>query len=57
MLQDVFEMHFAKTPDEPVQSMPVRYIKTDTTKSLCRECSSEASSEGNSSGDSEDEWL
>ena len=48
-------MHFAKTPDEPVQSMLVCYIKTDATKSLRRESSSEASSEGNSAGDSEDE--
>ncbi|XP_054939932.1 bromodomain testis-specific protein isoform X2 [Physeter macrocephalus] len=55
MLQDVFEMHFAKIPDEPVESMPVRYIKTDTTETLGRERSSEASSADNSSGDSEDE--
>ncbi|XP_058993716.1 bromodomain testis-specific protein [Mustela lutreola] len=57
MLQDVFEMHFAKIPDEPVGSMPVCYIRTDTTKILGRESSSEASSEGNSSGDSEDERV
>ncbi|XP_058913524.1 bromodomain testis-specific protein isoform X2 [Kogia breviceps] len=55
MLQDVFEMHFAKIPDEPVESMPVCYIKTDTTETLGRERSSEASSADNSSGDSEDE--
>uniref|UniRef100_A0A4W2HAT8 Bromodomain testis-specific protein n=1 Tax=Bos indicus x Bos taurus TaxID=30522 RepID=A0A4W2HAT8_BOBOX len=57
MLQDVFEMHFAKIPDEPVESMPVCYVKTDTTKTLGRESSSEASSEDNSSGDSEDEQV
>ncbi|XP_045874618.1 bromodomain testis-specific protein [Meles meles] len=57
MLQDVFEMHFAKIPDEPVETMPVCYIRTDTTKILGRESSSEASSEGNSSGDSEDERV
>ncbi|XP_034876032.1 bromodomain testis-specific protein [Mirounga leonina] len=57
MLQDVFEMHFAKIPDEPVESMPVCYIKTDTTKILGRESNSEASSEENSSGDSEDERV
>ncbi|NIG61687.1 bromodomain testis-specific protein [Pontoporia blainvillei] len=47
-------MHFAKIPDEPVESMPVCYIKTDTTETLGRE-RSEASSADNSSGDSEDE--
>uniref|UniRef100_A0A452FCJ6 Bromodomain testis-specific protein n=1 Tax=Capra hircus TaxID=9925 RepID=A0A452FCJ6_CAPHI len=57
MLQDVFEVHFAKIPDEPVESMPVYYIKTDTTKTLDRESSSEPSSEDNSSGDSEDERV
>ncbi|XP_006919540.1 bromodomain testis-specific protein [Pteropus alecto] len=57
MLQDVFEMHFAKIPDEPIENMPVRNIKTDTTKTLGRESSSEASSEDNSSGDSEDERV
>lgn len=50
-------MHFAKIPDEPVESMPVYYIKTDTTKTLDRESSSEPSSEDNSSGDSEDERV
>nr|KAF6443173.1 bromodomain testis associated [Molossus molossus] len=44
-------------PDEPVESMPVCNIKTDTTKTLGRESSSEASSEDNSSGDSEDEQV
>nr|XP_019607902.1 PREDICTED: bromodomain testis-specific protein [Rhinolophus sinicus] len=54
MLQDVFEMHFAKIPDEPVETMPV--CCTDTTKTVGRESSSESSSEGNS-GDSEDERV
>ncbi|CAD7683137.1 unnamed protein product [Nyctereutes procyonoides] len=57
MLQDVFEMHFAKIPDEPLEGMPVCYIKTDNTKIPGRESSSEASSEDNSSGDSEDERV
>uniref|UniRef100_G1L144 Bromodomain testis-specific protein n=1 Tax=Ailuropoda melanoleuca TaxID=9646 RepID=G1L144_AILME len=57
MLQDVFEMHFANIPDEPLESMPVCYIKTDTTEILGRESNSEASSEDNSSGDSEDERV
>uniref|UniRef100_A0A8C8ZY72 Bromodomain testis-specific protein n=1 Tax=Prolemur simus TaxID=1328070 RepID=A0A8C8ZY72_PROSS len=57
MLQDVFEMHFAKIPDEPVESMPVCHIKTDPTKTTGRESSSEASSDGNSSDDSEDERV
>lgn len=50
-------MHFAKIPDEPVESMPVCYIKTDTTEVHDRESRSEASSEDNSSGDSEDERV
>ena len=50
-------MHFAKIPDEPVESMPVCYIKTDTTKTLGRESSNGASSEDNSSGNSEDERV
>ncbi|ELK34430.1 Bromodomain testis-specific protein, partial [Myotis davidii] len=57
MLQDVFEMHFAKIPDEPVESKPVYNIKTDTTKSFGRESSTETSSEDNSSNDSEDECI
>ncbi|CAK6441333.1 unnamed protein product [Pipistrellus nathusii] len=55
MLQDVFEMHFAKIPDEPVEIKPVYNIKTNTTKPPGRESSTETSSEDNSSGDSEDE--
>ncbi|XP_059558629.1 bromodomain testis-specific protein-like [Myotis daubentonii] len=57
MLQDVFEMHFAKIPDEPVESKPVYSIKTDTTKSLGRESSTETSSEDNSSGGSKDDQV
>ncbi|EPY76431.1 testis-specific bromodomain protein isoform 1-like protein [Camelus ferus] len=56
MLQDVFETHFAKIPDEPVESMPVCYVRTDTTEAL-GESSSEASSGDDSSGDSEDERV
>lgn len=44
MLQYVFEMYFAKIPDEPIESMPVCNIKTDTTTTLGRESSYEASS-------------
>ncbi|XP_062049422.1 bromodomain testis-specific protein isoform X3 [Lepus europaeus] len=56
-LQDVFEMHFARIPDEPVEHMPMCYIKTDTAKPLGRGSSSEASSEDNSSDDFEDERV
>ncbi|XP_036901425.1 bromodomain testis-specific protein [Sturnira hondurensis] len=56
-LQDVFEMHFAKIPDEPIESMPVCNSQTDTTKTHERESSSEASSEDSSSNDSEDEQV
>uniref|UniRef100_A0A673TEQ0 Bromodomain testis-specific protein n=1 Tax=Suricata suricatta TaxID=37032 RepID=A0A673TEQ0_SURSU len=56
-LQDVFEMHFAKIPDETVESMPVCCIKTDTTEVCGKESRSDASSEDNSSGDSEDERV
>nr|XP_031536323.1 bromodomain testis-specific protein [Vicugna pacos] len=56
MLQDVFETHFAKIPDEPVESMPVCYVRTDATEAL-GESSSEASSGDDSSGDSEDERV
>ncbi|KAL4668035.1 hypothetical protein H8957_011630 [Semnopithecus entellus] len=57
MLQDVFEKHFSKIPVEPVESMPLCYIKTDITETTDRENTNEASSEGNSSGDSEDERV
>ncbi|XP_026312287.1 bromodomain testis-specific protein isoform X2 [Piliocolobus tephrosceles] len=57
MLQDVFEKHFSKIPVEPVESMPLCYIKTDITETTGRENTNEASSEGNSSGDSEDERV
>ncbi|ELK27741.1 Bromodomain testis-specific protein [Myotis davidii] len=50
-------MHFAKIPDEPIESNPIYNIKTDTTKSLGRESSTETSSEDNSSGDSEDDQV
>ncbi|XP_011828866.1 PREDICTED: bromodomain testis-specific protein isoform X2 [Mandrillus leucophaeus] len=57
MLQDVFETHFSKIPVEPVESMPLCYIKTDITETTGRENTNEVSSEGNSSGDSEDERV
>lgn len=50
-------MHFARIPDEPVESMAMCFIKTETAKPICRRSSSEASSEDNSSGDSEDERV
>ncbi|XP_028919621.1 bromodomain testis-specific protein isoform X2 [Ornithorhynchus anatinus] len=53
-LQDVFEMQFAKIPDEPSDSVPLYYIKTEALK---RESSSDASSEEDSSEDSEDERV
>ncbi|XP_007524738.2 bromodomain testis-specific protein [Erinaceus europaeus] len=57
MLQDVFEVNFAKMPDEPVESMPVCHTKKDNRTKLDRESSSGPSSEDNSSGDSEDERV
>ncbi|KAL1790816.1 bromodomain testis-specific protein isoform X1, partial [Sigmodon hispidus] len=56
MLQDVFEMHFAKIPDEPVECMHAYHLTTNSAKAL-RESSSEASSGDCSSGDSEDERV
>ncbi|XP_009211113.1 bromodomain testis-specific protein isoform X2 [Papio anubis] len=56
-IKDVFETHFSKIPVEPVESMPLCYIKTDITETTGRENTNEASSEGNSSGDSEDERV
>ncbi|XP_007641180.1 bromodomain testis-specific protein isoform X1 [Cricetulus griseus] len=57
MLQDVFEMHFAKIPDEPVECMHAYHLTTNSAKALSRESSSEASSEDCSSEDSEDERV
>ncbi|EDL83966.1 bromodomain, testis-specific [Rattus norvegicus] len=57
MLQDVFEMHFAKIPDEPVESMRACHLTTNSAKALSRESSSEASSGDCSSEDSEDERV
>ncbi|XP_043859038.1 bromodomain testis-specific protein [Dromiciops gliroides] len=56
-LQDVFEMQFAKIPDEPIERMPICYIKKDVRKAFCRESSSDASSEDNSSDESPDERV
>nr|XP_048303058.1 bromodomain testis-specific protein isoform X2 [Myodes glareolus] len=57
MLQDVFEMHFAKIPDEPVECTRAHRLTTSSAKALGRESSSAASSEDCSSGDSEDERV
>ncbi|XP_015859844.2 bromodomain testis-specific protein isoform X4 [Peromyscus maniculatus bairdii] len=57
MLQDVFEMHFAKIPDEPVEYMHAYHLPTNSAKALSRESSSEASSGNYSSEDSEDERV
>ncbi|XP_006831121.1 PREDICTED: bromodomain testis-specific protein [Chrysochloris asiatica] len=54
MLENVFEIHFAKIPD-PIESMSVHYMKTDTTETLGRE--SGAPSDDNTSDDSEDERV
>lgn len=50
-------MHFAKIPEEPVETMPVCHIKTCNTNALSREGSSDASSADDSSGDLEDEQV
>ncbi|CAO2639046.1 Bromodomain testis-specific protein [Lemmus lemmus] len=57
MLQDVFEMHFAKIPDEPVECMHAYRLTASSGKALGRESSSAASSEDCSSEDSEDERV
>ncbi|XP_074077791.1 LOW QUALITY PROTEIN: bromodomain testis-specific protein [Macrotis lagotis] len=56
-LQDVFEMQFAKIPDEPIERMPICYIKKDVTKAYCRDSNGDASSEDISSEDSTDERV
>ncbi|XP_075799174.1 bromodomain testis-specific protein [Microtus pennsylvanicus] len=57
MLQDVFEMRFAKIPDEPAESSHAHRLTTSSVKALGRESSSAASSEDCSSEDSEDERV
>ncbi|XP_014794445.1 PREDICTED: bromodomain testis-specific protein [Calidris pugnax] len=54
-LQDVFEMHFAKIPDEPVASVPPLQPKREMTEAYSSESSNDDSSEEKSSEDSEEE--
>ncbi|NXY01612.1 BRDT protein, partial [Pteruthius melanotis] len=54
-LQDVFEMHFAKIPDEPVASDHLPQPVTEMTEAYSNESSNDNSSEEKSSEDSEDE--
>ncbi|NXK22303.1 BRDT protein, partial [Arenaria interpres] len=54
-LQDVFEMHFAKIPDEPVASVPLLQPKREMTEAYSGESSNDDSSEEKSSEDSEEE--
>ncbi|NXH78155.1 BRDT protein, partial [Hydrobates tethys] len=54
-LQDVFEMHFAKIPDEPVASVPLPQPKREMTEAYSSESSNDDSSEEKSSEDSEQE--
>uniref|UniRef100_A0A8C8S4T7 Bromodomain testis-specific protein n=1 Tax=Pelusios castaneus TaxID=367368 RepID=A0A8C8S4T7_9SAUR len=54
-LQDIFEMQFAKIPDEPVVRIPLSKSRTDIARPFSSESSSEDSSEQKSSEDSEEE--
>ncbi|XP_028667267.2 bromodomain testis-specific protein [Erpetoichthys calabaricus] len=55
-LQDIFEMRFAKMPDELIESVnPLPHLKEINTKSKSFENSSESSSDSESSFDSEEE--
>ncbi|KAF1555510.1 Bromodomain testis-specific protein, partial [Eudyptes schlegeli] len=54
-LQDVFEMRFAKIPDEPVASIPLPQPTRDMTEAYSSESSDDDSSEEKSSEDSERE--
>ncbi|NXI69016.1 BRDT protein, partial [Anseranas semipalmata] len=54
-LQDVFEMHFAKIPDEPVASVPLPQHPREMTKAYSSDSSSDDSSEEKLSEDSEKE--
>ncbi|NXK31916.1 BRDT protein, partial [Piprites chloris] len=54
-LQDVFEMHFAKIPDEPVASAHVPQPVREMTEAYSSESSNDDSSEEKSSEDSEEE--
>ncbi|NXI01054.1 BRDT protein, partial [Pachycephala philippinensis] len=54
-LQDVFEMHFAKIPDEPVASHHLPQPVREMTEAYSSESSNDNSSEEKSSEDSEEE--
>ncbi|NXL09683.1 BRDT protein, partial [Mesembrinibis cayennensis] len=54
-LQDVFEMHFAKIPDEPVASVPLPQPTREMTEVYSSESSNDDSSGEKSSEDSEQE--
>ncbi|KAM4773032.1 bromodomain testis-specific protein isoform 2-T2 [Cyanocitta cristata] len=54
-LQDVFEMHFAKIPDEPVASDHLPQSMREMTEAYSSESSNDNSSEEKSSEDSEEE--
>ncbi|NWQ67647.1 BRDT protein, partial [Neopipo cinnamomea] len=54
-LQDVFEMHFAKIPDEPVASAHLPQPVREMTEAYSSESSNDDSSEEKSSEDSEEE--
>ncbi|NXO34361.1 BRDT protein, partial [Locustella ochotensis] len=54
-LQDVFEMHFAKIPDEPVASDHLPQPMREITEAYSSESSNDNSSEEKSSEDSEEE--
>ncbi|NWR28243.1 BRDT protein, partial [Tachuris rubrigastra] len=54
-LQDVFEMHFAKIPDEPVESAHLPQPVREITEAYSSESSNDDSSEEKSSEDSEEE--
>ncbi|NWU21445.1 BRDT protein, partial [Dyaphorophyia castanea] len=54
-LQDVFEMHFAKIPDEPVASDHLPQPVREMTETYSSESSNDNSSEEKSSEDSEEE--
>ncbi|NWV91960.1 BRDT protein, partial [Machaerirhynchus nigripectus] len=54
-LQDVFEMHFAKIPDEPVASDPLPQPVREMTEAYSSESSNDNSSEEKSSEDTEEE--
>ncbi|NWS51013.1 BRDT protein, partial [Chunga burmeisteri] len=54
-LQDVFELHFAKIPDEPVASVPLPQPTKEMTEPYSTESSNDDSSEEKTSEESEEE--